>query len=395
MRRTRLGAVLFVVAIFAAGIWLAFDDVGKESSRPPTENRGEPAPPRAAAMSQAALTSDARPPLLLPDFHAVYERASPVVVNITVEGSAQSGAPRLDPDDPLAELFKHFSPPRSRRTLPIRSLGSGFIVTSDGLILTNAHVVAGAQSIAVRLADRREFKAKLLGVDRPTDVALLKIEASGLPAAVIGNAGAIKPGQWAAAMGSPFGFENTITAGVISATFRALPSEIYVPFIQSDVAVNPGNSGGPLLDAKGEVIGMNSQIYSSSGAYEGLSFAIPVDVAIHVKDHLLKYGKVQRGRIGVTVQPLNWDLARSFGLSSPAGALVSAVEKGSPGEKAGLRPGDIILKIDEHPIHESGELPVRVAQKMPGTTAALEVWRDGQVKRVNVELGAVRNVDRS
>jgi serine protease Do len=391
MRRTRKGALLFIAIVVVAVAWLAFGDLATKHA-PPLTDRTPSSPAAVQTPTVIAPAASPRTPLLLPDFNAVYERARPVVVNITVEGSARSdpNSPQLDPDDPFFEFFKRFSPPRSRRPQPFRSLGSGFIISNDGLILTNAHVVGGAKAVTVRLADRREFKAQVLGIDRPTDVALLKIDAHGLPTAIIGNVDSIKPGQWAAAMGSPFGFENTITAGVISAKFRALPSEIYVPFIQSDVAVNPGNSGGPLLDDKGEVIGMNSQIYSSSGGYEGLSFAIPVDVALHVKDHLLKYGKVQRGRIGVTVQPLNWDLARSFGLSTPAGALISAVEADSPGDKAGLKPGDVIVKLDGHPITESGELPVRVAQKMPGTTATLEVWRNGEVKTVAVKLGAVR-----
>ena len=275
--------------------------------------------------------------------------------------------------------------------MPQHALGSGFIVSPDGVILTNAHVVAGAKEVIVRLTDKREFKAKTVGIDRGTDVAVLKIDAKDLPYVVIGNPEAVKPGQWVAAIGSPFGMENTVTAGIISAKYRSLPDENYVPFIQTDVAVNPGNSGGPLLNTKGEVIGMNSQIYSNSGGYEGLSFAIPIDVAMKVKDQLVKYGKVERGRMGVTIQNLNQDLAKSFGLEKAQGALVSSVEPDSPAAKAGVEVGDVILKFNGEAISESTQLPARVADLKPGTSAKLEVWRQGGTKDLTVTVGAMKD----
>jgi len=303
--------------------------------------------------------------------------------------------PQLDPDDPFYEFFKRFQGPMPRQmprgAVPQHALGSGFIISADGTILTNAHVVAGAKEVTVKLTDRREFKAKIIGVDRATDVAVIKIDAKDLPTVVIGNPDEVKPGQWVLAIGSPFGMENTVTSGIISAKYRALPDENYVPFIQTDVAVNPGNSGGPLLNTKGEVIGMNSQIYSHTGSYEGLSFAIPIDVAMKVKDQLAKYGKVERGRIGVTIQSLNQDLAKSFGLATPDGALISGVEKDSPAAKAGLKVGDVILKFNGQPIAESTQLPSRVADVKPGSSVKLEIWRKGGTEEVTVTLGAVKD----
>jgi len=242
----------------------------------------------------------------------------------------------------------------------------------------------------VRLTDKREFKAKTVGIDRGTDVAVLKIDAKDLPYVVIGNPEAVKPGQWVAAIGSPFGMENTVTAGIISAKYRSLPDENYVPFIQTDVAVNPGNSGGPLLNTKGEVIGMNSQIYSNSGGYEGLSFAIPIDVAMKVKDQLVKYGKVERGRIGVAIQEVSQSLAQSFGLDKPRGALVSSVEPGGPADKAGLEPGDVLLAVNGKAVDRSAELPPLVAAVKPGSKANFEVWRDGAKRTVAVTVGELK-----
>ena len=338
----------------------------------------------------------------LPDFTSIAERNSPAVVNITVAqvvnpevSSPMQRSPQLDPEDPFYEFYKRFQipPPRPmpRGATPARALGSGFIVSPDGLILTNAHVVAGANEVTVRLTDKREFKAKIVGIDRATDVAALKIDARELPTVSIGNPDEVRPGQWVLAIGSPFGMDSTVTAGIVSAKFRALPDENYVSFIQTDVAVNPGSSGGPLLDLKGDVIGMNSQIYSNTGGYEGLSFAIPIDVAMKVKDQLVKYGKVERGRIGVTIQPLNQDLANSFGLAKADGALVSAVEKGSPAEKAGLKPGDVILKFNGQAIADAMLLSVKVAQLRPGMSATLEIWRDGSAKDVSVTLGSPKD----
>jgi len=361
-----------------------------------------PALTKTKSTEAAAVVADTRAPaaVALPDFSAIAERYGPAVVNVTVSQDVKADAampqmPQLDPDDPFYEFFKRFQGPMPRQmprgAMPQHALGSGFIISPDGMILTNAHVVAGAKEVTVKLTDKREFKAKVIGIDRATDVALIKIDAKDLPSVVIGNADQVKPGQWVLAIGSPFGMENTVTSGIVSAKYRALPDENYVPFIQTDVAVNPGNSGGPLLNTKGEVIGMNSQIYSHTGGYEGLSFAIPIDVVMKVKDQLAQYGKVERGRIGVTIQSLNQDLAKSFGLATPDGALVSSVEKDSPAAKAGLKVGDVIRKFNGQPITESTQLPGRVADVKPGSSVKLEIWRKGSIEEVTVTLGAVKD----
>ncbi len=284
----------------------------------------------------------------LPDFSPLVEKYGPAVVNVeVVEKPQQSngGVPGLSPNDPFFDFFRRFGipgpdqqqGPRGNQP-PVRGAGSGFIVSPDGYILTNTHVVANADEVTVRLTDRREFPAKVIGADERTDVAVIKINAANLPIVRLGDPTKIKPGQWVLAIGSPFGFENSATAGIISATSRSLPSDNYVPFIQTDVAVNPGNSGGPLFNMSGEVIGINSQIFSRTGGYMGVSFAIPIDVARNVEDQLIKTGHVVRGRIGVTIQDVNAQLAESFGLDRPRGALVSSVEKDGPASKAGLMP---------------------------------------------------------
>ena len=267
-------------------------------------------------------------------------------------------------------------------------MGSGFILSADGYILTNAHVVAGFDDVNVRLADvKREFKAKVVGIDKRTDVALLKVDAKDLPTVKLGSSSRIEPGQWVAAIGSPFGFANTITAGIVSATGRALPDESFVPFIQTDVAVNPGNSGGPLINLSGEVVGINSMIYSRTGGYMGVSFAIPIEVALDVAKQLESSGKVTRGRLGIGVQPMTKELAKSFHLSEPAGAVVVNVEKGSPAERAGLRPGDVILAFNGKKIEDSNELPRLVAAAKPGEKAAIEVSRGGRSERLSATVG--------
>jgi serine protease Do len=260
-------------------------------------------------------------------------------------------------------------------------------VRQDGVILTNAHVVDGASEVTVKLADKREFQAKVVGIDKPTDTAVLKIEAADLPTVRLGNPGRTGVGEWVLAIGSPFGFENTVTAGIVSAKSRSLPEEGYVPFIQTDVAVNPGNSGGPLLNARGEVIGINSQIYSRTGGYQGLSFAIPIDVALNVERQLLEKGKVSRGRLGVGVQDLNQALAESFGLSKPEGALIDMVPADGPAAKAGLKPGDVIIALNGQPVRDSRELPPRVADLKPGSEATLTVWREGKSLEVPLQVG--------
>jgi serine protease Do len=323
----------------------------------------------------------------LPDFTSLVEHYGPAVVNITVVEKSQpvsnfSGPPGMSPNDPFQEFFRRFGQQMPRGTpQPARGEGSGFIVSPDGYILTNAHVVQGASQVTVKMTDRREYEAKVVGVDERTDVAVIKIEAKNLPTVKLGDASKLKPGEWVIAIGSPFGFENSVTAGVVSATSRSMPGEAnYTAFIQTDVAVNPGNSGGPLFNLKGEVVGINSQIYSRTGGYMGLSFAVPIDVASNVKDQLVATGKVTRSRIGVSIQEVDAQLADSFGLDRPHGALVGMVEADSPGEKAGIKPGDVIVKVDGKDIETSAQVPAIVANTKPGETLKIEVWRDHSSK---------------
>ena len=337
----------------------------------------------------------------LPDFSALVEQVGPAVVNISTTQRLTRGNGGTSGDDPFAgdpfyDFLRRFGVPvpgmpgngggRAPEQIQ-QGVGSGFIVSSDGFVLTNAHVVDGATEVTVRLTDKREFKAKVVGVDKRTDVALLKIDATGLPAVRTGDAERAKVGEWVVAMGSPFGFENTVTAGIISAKARRLPDENYVPFLQTDVAINPGNSGGPLFNLAGEVIGINSQIYSRSGGFMGISFAIPIDVAMKVKDQLQKYGKVSRGRLGVAIQGLDADLAQNFGLDKPNGALVANVEPGSPAEKAGLQPGDVVLGVNGQKVDSSADLPRIIGDQKPGSVVRLSVWRDRKAREVNVTLG--------
>ncbi len=326
----------------------------------------------------------------LPDFSALVARVGPAVVNITTTaaaaGDAQQQAP-FDPNDPLYQFFRRFQIPVPR-PLPEHGIGSGFIISPDGYILTNAHVVDNATDVNVKLTDRREFKAKVVGKDDRTDVALLKIDASGLPTLTMGDPSKVKVGQWVVAVGSPFGFDNSVTAGIVSAKSRSL-NGAYVPFIQTDVPVNPGNSGGPLFNMDGEVIGINSQIYSRTGGYMGLSFAIPIDIAMHVKDDLQRYGKVSHGRIGVVIQSVDQDLAQSFGLKKPMGALVSSVDEQGPAAHAGIKQGDIIIAFDGKTIENSTDLPRLVGETKPGQPAKLRIWRDGSEHELNLTVGAM------
>jgi serine protease Do len=333
----------------------------------------------------------------LPDFAALVDQYGKAVVNVEVVQNARPtrGPGGLTSDDPLLEFFKRFGLPAPGRgdgggpedSMPARGMGSGFIVSNDGYILTNAHVVAEADDVNVRLTDRREFPAKVIGFDPHSDVAVIKIDARNLPTVRIGDPEQVRPGEWVLAIGSPFGLDNSATAGIVSATSRAVGGqENYVPFIQTDVAVNPGNSGGPLFNLRGEVIGMNSMIFSRTGGYMGLSFAIPIDVANDVREQLIKTGHVVRGRIGVAVQDVNAQLAQSFGLDRPHGALVSAVEKDSPAAKAGVKAGDVILAVNGHDIDRVGDLRNRVSQTKPGTTAELRVWRDGKENTVKAQV---------
>jgi serine protease Do len=336
----------------------------------------------------------------LPDFTDLVEKQGAAVVNISTTQIIQNvqGLPNIPEDDPFYEFFRRFAQiPRKQES---QSLGSGFIISPDGYIMTNAHVVDHAAKITVRLTDKREFSARMIGADARTDVALLKIEAKGLPTITVGDPNKLRVGEWVVAIGSPFGFDNSVTAGIVSAKGRSLPQDNLVPFIQTDVAINPGNSGGPLFNMNEEVVGINSQIYTRSGGSMGLSFAIPIDVAIQVVDQLRKNGKVTRGRIGVTIQELTRELAESFGLSSPQGALVSNVEKNGPADKAGIQAGDVILKIGNKSVSSSVNLPRLVAAMKPGTKVTVELWRKGKSMRVNIEVaempqdGMLTNADK-
>jgi len=323
----------------------------------------------------------------LPDFTDLVEKQGAVVVNISTTQTIRNSQsfPNIPESDPFYDFFKRFAPqmPREQES---QSLGSGFFISPDGYIMTNAHVVDRADKITVRLTDKREFRAKIIGADKRTDVALLKIEASGLPIITKGDPNKLKVGEWVVAIGSPFGFDSSVTAGIVSAKGRTLPRDNFVPFIQTDVAINPGNSGGPLFNMSGEVVGINSQIYTRSGGSMGLSFAIPIDVAMQVADQLRTSGKVVRGRIGVTIQELTRELAESFGLSKPSGALISSVEKNAPADKAGIEASDVILKFDGKPVDNSTDLPRMVAATKPGSKVVIELWRKGASKKVTVEI---------
>ena len=323
----------------------------------------------------------------LPDFTELVEKQGPAVVNISTTQIIRNahGLPNLPEGDPFYEFFRRFAPqiPREQES---QSLGLGFIISADGYIMTNAHVVDSAEKITVRLTDKREFRAKVIGADRRTDVALLKIEATGLPKITVGDPNKLKVGEWVVAIGSPFGFDSSVTAGIVSAKGRSLPQDNFVPFIQTDVAINPGNSGGPLFNMNGEVVGINSQIYTRSGGSMGLSFAIPIDVATQVTEQLRTSGKVTRGRIGVTIQELTRELAESFGLSKPVGALISSVEKNGPADKAGIEASDVILKFDGKPVNSSSDLPRMVAATKPGSKVAVDLWRKGGSRQVTVEI---------
>lgn len=390
LRRSAIGLALGVA--LGAGYELGSQGVHGISDARAVASESPALSPNVAPVAAPASVQAA-----LPDFQSIVGRAGPAVVNISVEGTvktAHRGAmPQLDPNDPLFDFFRRFGPrvpmPRGGEQV-VRGQGSGFIVSPDGLILTNAHVVAEAGEVTVKLTDKREFKAKVLGIDKPTDIAVLKIDAKDLPTLPLGNPENTQVGEWVLAIGSPFGFENSVTAGIVSAKSRSLPDEGYVPFLQTDVAINPGNSGGPLLNLRGEVVGINSQIYSRSGGYQGLSFAIPINVAAKVRDDILAHGKVTRGRIGVAIQDVNQALAESFGLPKPEGALVSSVEKGGPGDKAGLKAGDVILGLNGAPVKSSAELPPKVAEVKPGSTVKLQVWRKGETKELGVTVGEMQ-----
>jgi serine protease Do len=362
----------------------------------PARAEAEVAAPSAAAAPPAAAPAPAVTARGLPDFTVIVRQYGPAVVNVSTvgaaKGAAANGPDGEGQDDPFFHFFRRFGQPGPHRGVPIRGLGSGFVIASDGLILTNAHVVDGASEVNVKLTDKREFRAKVLGLDKDTDVAVLKVDAKGLPTVKIGDPSRTQVGEWVLAIGAPFGFENSATAGVVSARARSLPGEGYVPFLQTDVAVNPGNSGGPLFNLAGEVIGINSQIYSSQGGgYMGISFAIPIDVAMNVEQQLAAHGHVVRGRLGVVIQDVNQSLARSFGLDRPVGALVSSVEKGGAGAAAGVKPGDVILAVNGEEIAGANDLPPRIAAMRPGAKVRLTVWRDRARRELEAKVGEAKD----
>ncbi|MEO7159810.1 MAG: DegQ family serine endoprotease [Polaromonas sp.] len=397
MKSSALNNTRLVLALLAAGA-IGGAGVGAFNTLHAPATAAVPAP--AIVASSVAAT-----PMALPDFSQITERYGPSVVNISVTGTtrvsndsplAQDGGDDAEDDPlrngPLGELFRRFQQgqrrggPGAAQEMPTRGQGSGFIVSADGIILTNAHVVRGAKEVSVKLTDRREFRARVLGADPKTDIAVLKIEASKLPVVTLGKTSDLKVGEWVLAIGSPFGFENTVTAGVVSAKGRSLPDDSAVPFIQTDVAINPGNSGGPLFNTRGEVVGINSQIYTRSGGYQGVSFAIPIDVATRIKNQIVATGKVEHARLGVAVQEVNQAFADSFKLDKPEGALVSSVEKGSPADKAGLQSGDVIRQVNGQPIVSSGDLPAVIGLAAPGDTVKLGVWRQGASKEIAARL---------
>jgi serine protease Do len=358
-----------------------------------------------AALWLAAFSIAALAQRDLPDFTRVVEEQGNAVVNISTTQAVRRSAalpqmPGIE-DEEVLEFFRRFIPRQPGPGQPgqgqgpapraeSRSLGSGFVISQDGYVLTNAHVVEGADEITVKFTDKREFKAKVIGADKRSDIALIKIDATGLPAVRFGDPTKLKVGEWVVAIGSPFGFENTVTAGIVSAKGRSLPQENFVPFIQTDVAINPGNSGGPLFNMRGEVIGINSQIYSRSGGFMGISFAIPADVALDVQKQLKEKGRVARGRIGVVIQEVTRDLATSFGLDRPRGALVNSVEKGSPAEKADIEASDIIVAFDGKGVEASSDLPRIVGSTRPATTVPVEVFRKGTTKKLHITVGELQ-----
>jgi serine protease Do len=331
----------------------------------------------------------------LPDFTELVDQVGPSVVNIRTVERSRGASGGSAPDEQMLEFFRRFGiplppnaprqqrPDRGEEEIP-RGVGSGFIVSADGFVMTNAHVVEGADEVIVTLTDKREFKARIVGSDRRTDVAVVKIEAAGLPSVKLGDASRVRVGEWVMAIGSPFGLENTVTAGIVSAKQRDTGD--YLPFIQTDVAINPGNSGGPLINMRGEVIGINSQIYSRSGGFQGISFAIPIDEAVRVADQLRTSGRVTRGRIGVQIGEVNKEVAEAIGLGRPQGALVRGVEAGAPAQKAGIEAGDIILKFDGKTIEKSSDLPRLVGNTKPGSRATVTVLRRGSQRELSVTV---------
>jgi serine protease Do len=387
---TRLvaGAAAGVFAVGAAAGWMA-----------PAIFKNAQAADNASANAPAAMAPPGPIPLgTAPNYHAIVAQNRGSVVGITVAGELKAAAEQQqqpfgsnpfgdDDNNPFSQFFRQM-PHQHGNPTPMHAQGSGFIVSADGLILTNAHVVDGAKEVTVKLMDHREFKAKVLGTDKTSDIAVLKIEAHGLPAVRLGNSDALGVGDYVLAIGAPFGLEETATAGIVSATGRSLPGDGAVPFIQTDAAVNPGNSGGPLFDSTGAVVGINSQIYTNSGGYQGVSFAVPINLAQGVEQQIVKTGKVEHGRLGVEIQNVNQSLAESFKLNAPEGALVAQVVPDSAAARAGIKPGDVILKFNGSPIVDSGTLSVRVNAMAPGEKATLDIMREGKPMNINVTIGS-------
>jgi serine protease Do len=390
-------AMTAAVGLMAAGSSSAIDlgwwKSGKTTQTQSSSNVTAPAQPVAPAPATTPQTAGI-PPVAAPNYRAIVQQYGPAVVGINVEGSRKvenQGLPPGMEDDPFFQFFRGLPGFNQRRggSVPFKGQGSGFIIANDGLILTNAHVVRDAKEVTVKLADRREYSAKVLGSDPATDIAVLRVNAKGLPVVRFGDPKQLQVGDPVLAIGAPYGFEQSATAGIVSAKGRSLPGDAVVPFIQTDAAVNPGNSGGPLFDGAGGVVGINSQIYSQSGGYQGLAFAIPIDVAMKVKDQIVATGKAQHARIGVVVQDLNQSLAESFGLPRPDGALVARVAADSPASKAGLKAGDVITEVNGEPIVRSGQLSSRIGLASPGETVKLKVWRDKGSHDLEVKLGRV------
>jgi len=375
-RSARRAGILFFAGVFAA-TYLSGSSI-RAIARPYSRHS-------AAADAQACSAQL----IALPNFTGIVAKYGAAVVKLKVVEREQTGD-GTDGDQPFNRFFRRFGIPAPDDTPqnlpPERGTGSGFIVSSDGYILTNAHVVADADQVTVELVDRREFPAKVIGIDDRTDIAVIKIAAHGLPVVKFGDSNKLEVGQWVVAIGSPFDFENSVTAGIVSALGRTLPSDTYVPFIQTDVPVNPGNSGGPLFDVKGEVVGINSQIFSQTGGFMGLSFAIPIDVALNVETQLVRTGHVVRGRIGVVIQEVSAQLADSFGLDRPRGALVASVPSDGPAARAGVKPGDVILAVNGDQIERDGELSSRISNMRPGSQVRLTVWRSRRPIEISVRV---------
>jgi len=413
IRKPLIAAILgaLSVAVPAGALYLAGATRAVATTATRAAMTGGATGTSAAASPATPAPAAAGPATMLPDFSSMVQKYGPAVVNISVvskvstswssgdnpgdDSGDNSGDNNDNPSDsnpfgpnsPFAPFFRGL-PFQMPQPQPMRGEGSGFIIRPDGVIMTNAHVVNGASEVTVRLTDRREYTAKVVGVDPKSDIAILRIPAKDLPTVRIGDSRGLKVGEWVLAIGAPFGFENSATAGIVSAKGRTLESG-YVPFIQTDVPINPGNSGGPLFNMRGEVVGINSQIYSRSGGYMGVSFSIPIDVAMQVGEQLQTTGHVTRGKLGVVIQPVTQGLADSFGLPQPEGALVSSVEKGGPAEHAGIESGDVILKLNGTPLKDSSELPVQIAAIAPGTSVKLEIWRNHARREITVKLGTV------